>query len=200
MIVLPGLARAEVIRVLALGDSLTAGLGLSEADGFTAQLEAALRAKGYDVRVLNAGVSGDTTAGGLERLDWALADQPDLAIVELGSNDMLRAVDPAVVRANLDRILARLGEAKVPTLLAGMLAAPNLGRAYGDAFNAIYPDLAQRHGVPLYPFFLDGVATQAALNQADGIHPNAAGVKVIVERITLAVIDLIRAGGFAKTG
>ena len=195
-----GQARAEAIRILALGDSLTAGLGLSEADAFTTQLEAALKAQGYDVRVLNAGVSGDTTAGGLDRLDWALADKPDLALVELGANDMLRGVDPTAVRANLDKILAGLGDAKIPTLLAGMLAAPNLGPAYGAAFDAIYPELAKAHGVPLYPFFLDGVATQAALNQADGMHPNAAGVKVIVERITPAVIDLIKAGGFAKTG
>ena len=195
-----GQARAEAIRILALGDSLTAGLGLSEADAFTAQLEAALKAQGYDVRVLNAGVSGDTTAGGLDRLDWALADKPDLALVELGANDMLRGVDPTAVRGNLDKILARLGDAKIPTLLAGMLAAPNLGPAYGAAFDAIYPDLAKAHGVPLYPFFLDGVAAQAALNQADGMHPNAAGVKVIVERITPAVVALIKAGGFAKTG
>ncbi|WP_441716911.1 MULTISPECIES: arylesterase [unclassified Inquilinus] len=195
-----GQAQAEAIRILALGDSLTAGLGLSEADAFTTQLEAALKAQGYDVRVLNAGVSGDTTAGGLDRLDWALADKPDLALVELGANDMLRGVDPTAVRANLDKILARLGDAKIPTLLAGMLAAPNLGPAYGAAFDAIYPDLAKAHGVPLYPFFLDGVAAQAALNQADGMHPNAAGVKVIVDRITPAVVSLIKAGGFAKTG
>jgi acyl-CoA thioesterase-1 len=195
-----GQARAEAIRILALGDSLTAGLGLSEADAFPTQLEAALKAQGYDVRVLNAGVSGDTTAGGLDRLDWALADKPDLALVELGANDMLRGVDPTAVRTNLDKILARLGDAKIPTLLAGMLAAPNLGPAYGAAFDAIYPDLAKAHGVPLYPFFLDGVAAQAALNQADGMHPNAAGVKVIVDRITPAVVALIKAGGFAKTG
>lgn len=185
---------------MALGDSLTAGFGLNEADGFTTRLEAALKAQGYDVKVLNAGVSGDTSAGGLDRLDWALADKPDLALVELGANDMLRAIDPASTKANLDKILARLGEAKIPTLLAGMLAAPNLGPAYGQAFNAIYPDLAKAHGVALYPFFLDGVATQAALSQADGLHPNPEGVKIIVDRITPAVIDLIKAGGFAKTG
>lgn len=200
MVAAPGAAWAGTIRILALGDSLTAGFGLDEKDSFPSQLEAALKAKGYDVEVLNAGVSGDTTAGGLDRLDWALADTPDLAIVELGANDGLRAIDPAATRANLDRILARLNETKIPTLLAGMLAPPNLGRAYGDAFNAIFPDLAKAHGVAFYPFFLDGVAMVPALNQGDGMHPNAEGVKVIVDRITPAVIELIKAGGFARAG
>lgn len=196
----PGAAQAGTIRILAFGDSLTAGYGLDPADGFVPQLEAALRAEGYDVQVLNGGVSGDTTAGGVDRLDWALADKPDLAIVELGANDMLRGVDPAVTRANLDKILARLGQEKIPTLLAGMRAAPNLGPAYAAAFDRIFPDLAKAHDVPLFPFFLDGVATMAALNQRDGIHPNAAGVKAIVERITPAVVELIRSSGLARAG
>lgn len=197
---LPCPAQAGPIRILALGDSLTAGYGLDGADGFVPQLQAALRAQGHDVTVLDGGVSGDTTAGGLDRLDWALADKPDLAIVELGANDMLRGIDPATTRANLDRILARLGQEKIPTLLAGMRAAPNLGPAYAASFDPIFPDLARAHGVALYPFFLDGVATVTALNQGDGMHPNAAGVKLIVERITPAVIDLIKSSGLAKTG
>jgi acyl-CoA thioesterase I len=193
-------ARAGTIRIMALGDSLTAGYGLDPADSFPAKLEAALKSKGYDVQVLNAGVSGDTTAGGLDRLDWALADKPTLALVELGANDMLRGIEPAATRANLDLILTRLGEEKIPTLLLGMLAAPNLGPEYGKAFDAIYPDLAKAHGLPLYPFFLDGVATRAALNQGDGMHPNPEGVQIIVDRVTPTVIRLIESSGLAKTG
>ncbi|KAA1055458.1 arylesterase [Azospirillum argentinense] len=184
--------------LLALGDSLTAGYGLPEPQAFTVQLQAALRAKGYDVTVVNAGVSGDTTAGGLSRLDWALADKPDAVLVELGANDMLRGLDPAAARANLDAILKRLTGETLPVLLAGMYASPSLGRAYMDRFNAIYPDLAKTYDVQLYPFFLDGVAADAALNQPDGIHPNAAGVKVIVERITPHVARLL--DGIAKSG
>ncbi|WP_052121396.1 arylesterase [Inquilinus limosus] len=197
---LPALAQAGTIRILALGDSLTAGFGLDPADGFVPQLQAALRAQGFDVTVLNGGVSGDTSAGGLDRLDWALADKPDLVLVELGANDMLRGVDPASTRANLDKILTRLGQEKLPTLLAGMRAAPNLGPAYAKAFDPIFPDLAKAHGVTLYPFFLDGVATVAALNQADGMHPNPTGVKLIVERITPAVVELIRSSGLDRAG
>ncbi|WP_343713615.1 arylesterase [Inquilinus sp.] len=197
---LPASAQAGPIRILALGDSLTAGFGLDPADGFVPQLQAALRGQGFDVTVLNGGVSGDTSAGGLDRLDWALADKPDLVLVELGANDMLRGVDPASTRANLDKILARLGQEKLPTLLAGMRAAPNLGPDYAKAFDPIFPDLAKAHGVALYPFFLDGVAMVAALNQADGMHPNPAGVKLIVERITPAVVDLIRLSGLDRAG
>lgn len=184
-------APAQPLRLLALGDSLTAGYGLPNGDGFVPQLEAALKAKGYDVTVLNAGVSGDTTAGGLARLDWALGDRPDAVIVELGANDMLRGLDPAAARANLDAILTRLTERRLPVLLAGMRASPSLGRAYGEAFDPLYPELAEVHGALLYPFFLDGVATDARLNQGDGIHPNAAGVKVIVERILPTVTRLL---------
>lgn len=149
-------AAAEPVKILALGDSLTAGYGLPEADAFTTRLQQALKDKGYDVQVINAGVSGDTTAGGRARLDWALGDQPDVAVVELGANDGLRGLDPASTRENLDAILTVMKERGVPTLLAGMYAPRNLGREYGDRFNAIYPELAAKHDVPLYPFFLEG--------------------------------------------
>lgn len=182
--------RAEELRILMLGDSLTAGYGLASRDGLPARLEAALRARGLDARVIDAGVSGDTTAGGLARLDWALADRPHAVIVALGANDALRAIDPAVARSNLDRLLAALSERSLPVLLAGMLAPRNLGPEYGVRFDAIYPELAERHGALLYPFLLDGVATVAELNQADGLHPNEAGVEMIVERILPSVLCL----------
>lgn len=193
-------AAAEPIRLLALGDSLTAGYGLPPDQSFPVQLEAALRDRGYDIRVTNAGVSGDTTAGGLARLDWALADNPDLVLVELGANDGLRGIDPMETRDNLAAILERLTTRGVPTLLTGMYAPPNLGREYGQVFDALYPELAATYGVPLYPFFLDGVATMEDLNQADGIHPNADGVSVIVERIVPDVIALIERAGLAPQG
>ncbi|WP_439816449.1 arylesterase [Zavarzinia sp. CC-PAN008] len=176
------------VRVLALGDSLTAGYGLDPEQGFTVRLAEALKARGIDARVENAGVSGDTSAGGLARLDWALGAfngaTPDLVIVELGANDALRGLDPQATRENLRTILQRLKEKGAPVLLAGMMAPPNLGPDYGQAFNTIYSDLATEFDVALYPFFLDGVAAEAALNQADGIHPNAQGVDEIVKRIT----------------
>lgn len=192
----PAAARAdEPLRLLVLGNSLTAGYGLPRQDGFTAQLERSLRADDLDVTVIDAGVSGDTTAGGLARLDWVLqsagGDGPDAVIVELGANDGLRGFDPNVTYENLDRIVGRLRERGLPVLLAGMRAPPNLGGLYTDAFDAIFPRLAARHGVPLYPFFLDGVAADPALNQADGIHPNRDGVAEIVNRIKPAVKDLI---------
>jgi acyl-CoA thioesterase-1 len=183
--------RAETPTILAFGDSLIAGYGLASRDGFTAKLEAALRAKGFEVRVINGGLSGDTSAGGLARLDWALEPKPDFAIVELGGNDGLRGLDPAQTRANLDAILTKLKARGVPALFAGMYAPPNLGPDYGKAFNALYPELAEKHGVLFYPFFLDGVAADPALNQPDGIHPNAKGVDVIVERILPHVLKLI---------
>ena len=182
--------RAEALRILMLGDSLTAGYGLASRDALPARLEAALRDRGLDARVIDAGVSGDTTAGGIARLDWALADRPHAVIVALGANDALRAIDPAVARTNLDRLLAALSERSLPVLLAGMLAPRNLGPEYGARFDAIYPELAERHGALLYPFLLDGVATVAALNQADGLHPNEAGVEVIVERLLPSVLCL----------
>ncbi|MBL8664287.1 MAG: arylesterase [Candidatus Odyssella sp.] len=184
-------AQGKPVTILAFGDSLVAGFGLGSRDGFTAKLEAALRAKGVNARVVNAGLSGDTSAGGLARLDWALEPKPDFAIVELGANDGLRGLDPAQTRANLDAILAKLKAKGVPALFAGMYAPPNMGPDYGRAFNALYPDLAKKHGVLFYPFFLDGVAADASLNQPDGIHPNAKGVDVIVARILPHVLKLI---------
>lgn len=181
------------IRVLALGDSLTAGYGLPPGQGFADQLERALRAKGIEARVLNGGVSGDTTAGGLARLDWALADKPDVAIVELGANDMLRGLDPQAAEKNLDRILARLKSAGVPALLAGMRSLTNWGADYANRFERIYPDLARRYGIDLYPFFLEGVIQVPALMLQDGLHPNTRGVSVIVARILPQVERLIAA-------
>lgn len=193
LLLLPSMhgAWAAAVRVLVLGDSLTAGYGLPPEEGFTGQLEARLRAEGFDVQIFNGGVSGDTSAGGLARLDWALADRPDLAIVELGANDGLRGLDPAALRSNLDAILRRLRKAGVTVLLAGMRAPPNLGRDYEAAFNRVFPELAEKHDVAFYPFFLDGVAARPELNQADGIHPNREGVAVIVDRITPYVVRLL---------
>jgi len=191
-------ARAdEPLRILAFGDSLTAGFGLPDTDGFVAQLQAALTSKGVKAKVINGGVSGDTTAGGLARLDWALGDDPQLVILELGANDGLRGLDPKSTQANLDAILTRLGDQKRAVLLAGMRAPPNLGAEYANAFDAIYPALAERHHVALYPFFLDGVAAHAELNQEDGIHPNAAGVKVIVGHMLPDVLKAI--DGLSRT-
>lgn len=189
------------VRVAVLGDSLTAGLGLSASQAFPARLQAALRARGLNVRVANAGVSGDTTAGGLARLDWTLAGRPQLVIVELGGNDALRGLPPAEAYANLDAILTRLQKAGVQALLAGMRAPRNLGSQYYNSFNAIYPRLARKHKVPLYPFFLAGVVGNPALNQADGIHPNVKGVAVIVRRILPLVLRTIeRLGRRAQGG
>ena len=183
---------AEPVRTLALGDSLTAGYGLPSGEGFADQLEARLREEGFDARVFNGGVSGDTSAGGLARLDWALADKPDVAIVELGANDGLRGLDPAALRSNLDRILRRLRAASVRVLLTGMQAPPNLGRAYEAAFNRVFPELAKKHDVAFYPFFLEGVAARPDLNQPDGIHPNRKGVAVMVDRIAPYVVRLLK--------
>jgi acyl-CoA thioesterase-1 len=198
-VLVAGLARvrplmaAGPVRIAALGDSLVAGFGVAERDGFTVQLEAALKAAGYGAEVINAGVSGDTTSGGLARLDWVLADAPDAVLVELGANDMLRGIDPGLVRANLDTILKRLTGQGIPVLLVGMVAATSLGRSYGERFNAIYPELARTYGVDLYPFFLDGVVADPGLNQGDGLHPNARGVRTIVGRIMPAVTRFIDA-------
>jgi len=186
-------AQAADCRIAVLGDSLTAAYGLDVADGFPARLEQALRAEGYDCAVLDAGASGDTSAGGLARLDWMLADQPSHVIVELGGNDGLRGLPPEQMEQNLDAILTRLEDEGVPVLLTGMLAPPNLGRDYGAAFEAVFPRLAQEHAVPLYPFFLDGVAGDALLNQGDGVHPTAEGIAIIVERILPTVTDWLDA-------
>jgi acyl-CoA thioesterase-1 len=176
-------------RIAVLGDSLTTAHGLALEDGFPAQLQERLRAAGHDCEVLDAGVAGDTSAGGLARLEWTLAEAPTHVIVELGGNDALRALPAEQMAANLDAIVTRLQADGVAVLLAGMRAPPNLGRTYGDAFEAVFPRLAERHDVPLYPFFLDGVAGQPELNQPDGIHPTAAGIEIIVERILPTVTD-----------
>jgi acyl-CoA thioesterase-1 len=191
----PG-ARAGADRplVVVLGDSLTAGYGLAPEQAFPARLAARLAAAGVDARVVDAGVSGDPSAGGRARLDWVLGDAPDLVILELGGNDALRGLAPAATRANLDALLARLVARGARVLLAGMRAPPNLGSAYGAEFDAIYPELAAKHGVALYPFFLEGVAARVELNQADGIHPNAGGVEVIVGRIAPHVMRLLEGG------
>ncbi|MBI2241703.1 MAG: arylesterase [Magnetospirillum gryphiswaldense] len=182
---------AAPVTLLALGDSLTAGYGLPATDSFPSQLQKALQAKGRAVHVVNAGVSGDTSAGGLARLDWALADKPQTAIVALGGNDGLRGLDPAKMEANLDAIVTKLQNAGVKVLLAGMEAPPNLGPDYGQAFRGAYARVAERRKVPLYPFFLDGVAANPALNQKDGLHPTAQGVAIIVGRMMPTVEKLL---------
>jgi acyl-CoA thioesterase-1 len=171
------------VRIVALGDSLTAGLGLPAQDAFPVKLEQALVAAGHAVKIANAGVSGDTASGGLARLDWSVPEGTEAVIVELGANDALRGIDPDVTRKALDAILRRLGERKLQVLLAGMRAPPNLGEDYARRFDAIFPELAKQHGVLLYPFFLEGVAAEASLNQRDGLHPTAAGVERIVQAI-----------------
>jgi acyl-CoA thioesterase-1 len=174
---------AEPVKILALGTSLTQGYGLPPGTEFTVQLQAALKRAGVEAVVTNAGVSGDTSAGGLARLEWSLADHPDAAIIELGSNDMLRGLPPDQTEKNLRAILTRLRDDHVRVLLIGMKAQRNLGADYVKQFDAIYPRLAKEYNVLFYPFFLDGVALNRKLNQADGIHPNPEGVKVVVTRI-----------------
>jgi len=183
---------AEPLRLVALGDSLTAGLGLEARDAYPAKLQAALAKLGVEVTIDNAGVSGDTTDGGLARLDWSVPDGTRAVLLELGANDMLRGLDPKLARSNLATMLERLKERKIPVLLMGMRAAPNLGADYQKAFDAIYPDLATQYGAELYPFFLDGVAGTPGLNQADGMHPTAAGVDAIVARLTPVVAEFVR--------
>jgi acyl-CoA thioesterase I len=184
-------ASARTLKLVALGDSLTAGYGVPAGEAFPDQLEAALKAKGFDVAVVNAGVSGDTADDGLARYDWAVPPDADALIVELGANDMLRGLAPERTKTTLATILDRAKAAHLPTLLAGMRAAPNLGAEYDRAFDAIYPALAQQDGAILYPFFLDGVAGDPKLNQPDGLHPTAKGVAVIVRRILPSVEELL---------
>ncbi|QKC94161.1 arylesterase [Mesorhizobium sp. NZP2298] len=186
-------ARAEPFKIVGFGDSLMAGFGLGPDQGFTDKLQAALRAKGHDVTVANAGVSGDTTSGGLARLDWSVPDGTQLVILELGANDMLRGISPDITRKNLDEMLGKLKQRKIAVLLAGMRAAPNLGADYQNAFDAIFPDLSGKYDVALYPFFLDGVAGQPGLQLEDGMHPNASGVDRMVERILPTVEKTIAA-------
>ena len=185
-------AWARTLSVVAFGDSLSAGYELPEAAGFPAQLEQALRADGFDVQVANAGVSGDTASAGLERVDWSIPDGTDLVIVELGANDMLRGIDPSLTRQALDGILARLKQRRIPAVLAGMYAAPNMGADYGARFASIFSGLARTYEVPLYPFFLAGVVGKADLHLADGLHPNREGVAVIVKGILPTVEDALR--------
>jgi acyl-CoA thioesterase I len=174
---------AKPIKMVVLGDSLSAGLGLSASDAFPARLEKSLKDKGINVEMTNAGVSGDTSSSGLERLGWSVPEGTQAVIVELGANDALRGLDPAVTRTALSDILTRLKARNIAVMLCGMMAPPNYGRDYAARFNSIYPDLAKSFGVPLYPFFLDGVAADAKLNQADGIHPTPQGVDIIVNNI-----------------
>ena len=189
-------AAAEPVRLLILGDSLTAGFGLAQADGFQARLAAALAAKGLQVRLIDGAVSGDTTAGGLARLDWVLGDGPgggaDAAIVELGANDGLRGTDPAAMEANLNAILDRLAARHIKVLLSGMHALPNLGKQYADAYDAVFNRLSKRPGILYDPFFLEGIAADRTLNQADGLHPNPEGVHRIVARILPLVVRLVQ--------
>lgn len=179
------------IRLVAFGDSLTAGFGLGPSDAFPVVLEQRLRALGHNVVVDNGGVSGDTTSGGLARLDWAVPEGTDAVILELGANDMLTGQSHDRARTNLDRILERLKARNIDVLVAGMRASRSLGTEYADAFDRIYPELAKKHGMLLYPFFLDGVALEPRLNQPDGIHPTAEGVRVIAERILPSVEQLL---------
>jgi acyl-CoA thioesterase-1 len=188
-----GQGRAAPIKILAFGTSLTQGLGLPPGTEYTAVLQEKLKAAGVDARIINAGVSGDTSADGLSRLDWSLADKPKAAIVEMGSNDALRGLAPARTEKNLSAILTKLKAAHVAVLLCGMHAPRNLGPEYAAQFDAIYPRLAKQYDVLFYPFILDGVALNPKLNQADGIHPNPAGVKVIVSRILPYVEQLVDA-------
>lgn len=182
----------EPVKIVAFGDSLVAGFGLDKGDGFVPQLQAVIEFSGLDAEIVNAGVSGDTTSGGRSRLDWSVGEDTDAVILELGANDMLRGLQPALVRENLDFMLNRLvNERGLPVLLAGMQAAPNLGEEYAAEFNAIYPELAEKYGVLLYPFFLDGVAGDTSLNQPDGIHPTVEGVQIIVGRMLPMVEELI---------
>ncbi len=171
------------IKMVVLGDSLSAGYGLAGADAFPAKLQKALKAKGIEVDMTNAGVSGDTASGGRDRLDWSVSDGTQAVIVELGANDSLRGIDPAVTRTALTDIVSRLRARGIAVMLCGMLAPPNYGADFAARFNSIYPDLAKSSGVPLYPFFLDGVAADARLNQADGMHPTAEGIDIIVKNI-----------------
>ena len=187
-------AAGETKTIVGFGDSLMAGYGLEQADSFTAQLEARLKAQGLDATVVNAGVSGDTTTGGRSRLAWTIDGQPskpDLVILELGANDALRGIAPSLTRDNLDWMLDQLKQRGIPVLFVGMMAPPNMGRDYETEFNAIYPDLAKKYAVAFYPFFLNGVAADSSLNQGDGMHPNPEGVKIIVGKIAPFVIHAL---------
>lgn len=181
----------EPLKIVALGDSLTAGYQLGPDEGFVPQLQKALSDKGHNVEIVPAGVSGDTSTGGLARLDWSVAEGTKGVILELGANDALRGISPEITRENLQKMIARLKERNIEVLLAGMVAPPNMGNAFAEEFNPIYPQLAEQEKVLFYPFFLEGVAADASLNLADGIHPNPEGIKVIVTNILPKVEELI---------
>jgi len=191
MLLATGMAGAADLKLVVLGDSLSAGYQLQAGEGFPEQLQKGLVARGHSVEVINAGVSGDTSTGGLARLDWSVGEGVNAAIVELGANDALRGIRPELTRANLSEIVARLQDKGVAVLLAGMLAPRNLGDDYAKAFDSIYSDISEQQGVLLYPFFLDGVALNPDLNLGDGMHPNARGVGVIVENILPKVEELL---------
>lgn len=184
-------AQDKPVNIVVLGDSLSAGFGLAGEASFPSRLSAALKAKGVAASIINAGVSGDTASGGLERLDWSVPEGTEAVILELGANDMLRGLEPDVTRRALDQIITKLKARNIAVLLCGMRAAPNMGAAYTKGYDAIFPALASTHQVVFYPFFLDGVAADNTLNQRDGLHPNAAGVDVIVKRILPKVEELI---------
>ncbi len=184
-------AEGKPLKIVVLGDSLVAGYQLGPNEGFVPKLQAALDAAGHNVELIGAGVSGDTTSGGLARLDWSVGEGTHGVILELGANDALRGISVKRSRANLDRILSKLQERGIATLLVGMLAPPNMGEDYGRAFAAMYPILAEKYGTEIYPFFLDGVAAVSSLNLADGMHPNAKGVDVIVERMMPTVVKFV---------
>jgi len=183
---------AQQIKIVAFGDSLTAGYGLPVEQSYPVKLQAALKAKGFDVDISNAGVSGDTSSAGLARLDWSVGDDVDLVIVELGANDALRGIDPAVTRQALTKIVTKLRARKKKVLLAGMLAPPNLGNDYGQRFKAVFADLGALEGVTLYPFFLEGIAAKPEFNQPDGLHPTAKGVDEIVKRLVPVIEPMLR--------
>jgi len=191
LLLFPAVSQARTVKLLVFGDSLTAGYGLAQPDAFQAQLGAALRADGRDVQILDGGVSGDTTAGARSRLDWVLADKPDAAIVEFGGNDGLRGTDPHEMEANLTAILDTFAARHIPTLFSGMFAPPNLGAAYVAQFRAVFTKLGKRPGLMYDPFFLAGIAGDPSFNQADHIHPNPTGVKIIVTRLKPLIEKLL---------
>ncbi len=188
----PAHAAARALQMVGFGDSLMAGYQLAPGDAYPARLEAALKAEGVDVTIANAGVSGDTTSAGLARIDWSVPDGTDAVILELGANDALRGVPPQETERNLDAMLTRLKERGIAVILMGMLAPPNMGAEFGEKFNGLFPRLAQKHGVALYPFFLDGVAAQSALQLEDGMHPNPEGVNVMVEKSLPAIREFVK--------
>lgn len=187
LIAAPAAAQQQSAQLVGFGDSLMAGYQLAPSESYPAKLEAALKAKGRDVTVANAGVSGDTTSGGLSRVDWSVPDGTDGVILELGANDALRGISPAETEKNLEAIISRLKERGIPVLLVGMMAPPNMGSDYSRRYNEIFPRLAEKHGLQLYPFFLDGVVTVQGTQLEDGMHPNARGVEIMVERSLPAV-------------